>query len=124
MIQIDQALQIGAKYFQIGAAPVVTNRSNSYYKSWQLQLLQVWAKLLQLRTVITNWGRIIINRGRFCKLKQLLQIGPEHPCKIHPQEKHDSLHFLTSNIFGFEENFYLQRIRSKHRSCLQLLMSL
>lgn len=119
MIQIEQALQIGAKYFQIGAAPVVTNRSNSYYKSWQLQLLQVWAKLLQLRTVITNWGRIIINRGRFCKLKQLLQIGPEHPCKIHPQEKHDSLHFLTSNIFGFEENSNLQSSSSKLVGCQQ-----
>ena len=36
LIQIEQVLQIGAKLLQIGAAPVVTNRGNSYYKLGQL----------------------------------------------------------------------------------------
>ena len=44
LIQIEQALQIGAKLFQIRAVPVVTNRSNSHYKSWQFQLLQIGAE--------------------------------------------------------------------------------
>ena len=70
LIQIEQVLQIGA-------APFVTNRGNSYYKSGQFQILQIGAKLLQIRAVITNWGRIITNRGRYYKLGQLLQIGAE-----------------------------------------------
>ena len=78
LIQIEQVLQIGAKLLQIEAAPVVTNRVNSYYKSGQFQLLQIGAKLLQIGAVITNWGRIITNRGRYYKLGQLLQIGAEH----------------------------------------------
>ena len=70
-----------------------TNRSNSYYKSWQFQLLQIGAKLIQIGAVITNWGRIITNWGGYYKLEQLLQIGAEHPSKIQSQQKHNSLHF-------------------------------
>ena len=78
-MQIEQVLQIEAKLLQLGAAPVVTNWGNSYYKSGQFQLLQTGAKLLQIGVVITNWGRIITNRGRYYKLEQLLQIGAEQP---------------------------------------------
>ena len=51
MVQIEQALQIGTKLLQIGAAPVVTNQSNIYYKLKQNyyklgQLLQIAAELL------------------------------------------------------------------------------
>ena len=42
LIQIEQVLQIGAKLLQIGAAPVVTNRGNSYTKLGQL--LQIGAE--------------------------------------------------------------------------------
>ena len=62
LIQIEQVLQIGAKLLQIGAAPVVTNWGNSYYKLGQFQLLQIvpkllqiWAELLQIGAGITNW---------------------------------------------------------------------
>ena len=48
LIQIEQVLQIGAKLLQIGAAPVVANRGNNYYKSGQFQLLQIGAELLQI----------------------------------------------------------------------------
>ena len=77
LIQIEQVLQIEAKLLQIGAVPVVTNRSSSYYKSRQFQLLQIRAKLLQIEAVITNWGRIITSRGRYYKFGQLLRIGAE-----------------------------------------------
>ena len=58
-----------SKYYKLG---------QNYYKSGQFQLLQIgtvlvitnWAKLLQIGTVITNWGRIITNRGRYCESVQ------------------------------------------------------
>ena len=48
LVQIEQALQIGTKLLQIGAAPVVTNQGNIYYKLKQNyyklgQLLQIAA---------------------------------------------------------------------------------
>ena len=76
-MQIEQVLQIEAKLLQIGAAPVVTNWGNSYYKSGQFQLLQIKAVPL-----ITNRGKIITNLGSYYKLGQnyyksgqVLQIG-------------------------------------------------
>ena len=56
IIQIDQVLQIGAKLLQIGAAPVITNWGNSYYKSER------------------NYCKLGQN---YYKSGQLLQIGPE-----------------------------------------------
>ena len=66
LIQIKQVLQIGEKLLQVGAAPVVTNRGNSYYKSGQNyyklgQLLQVGAELLKIGAGIANWGNYYIS---------------------------------------------------------------
>ena len=70
LIQIEQVLQIGAKLLQIGAAPVVTNRGNNYYKSGQFQLLQVGAKLLQVGAELLQIGAGITNWGNYYKLVQ------------------------------------------------------
>ena len=66
LIQIEQVLQIGAKLLQIGAAPVVTNRGNSYCISGQFQLLQLGQnyyksrQVLQIEAIITNRCRTVI----------------------------------------------------------------
>ena len=64
LIQVEQVLRIGAKLLQIGAAPVVANRGNNYYKSGQFQLLQIGAKLLQVGAELLQIGAIITNRCR------------------------------------------------------------
>ena len=56
-------ITIGEKLLHIGAAPIVTNRGNSYNKPGQFQLLQIGAKLLQIEAFITSWNRIITNRA-------------------------------------------------------------
>ena len=92
LIQIEQVLQIGAKLLQIGAAPVVTNWGNSYYKLGQFQLLQIVPKLLQIGQnyyrlgQVLQIGTIITNRCRtgafsiilfiyFINLVSLSQLG-------------------------------------------------
>ena len=67
LIQIEQVLQIGAKLLQIGAAPVVANRGNNYYKSGQFQLLQIGAKLLQIGAELLQIGAGITNWGNYYK---------------------------------------------------------
>ena len=62
--ETEQVLQIGAKLLQIEAAPVVTNRGNSYYKSGKFQLLEIVAKLLQIGAELLQIGAIITNRCR------------------------------------------------------------
>ena len=47
---------------------IITSRgSSSCYKSGQFQLLQIGAKLLQIVTVITNWGQIGIGIANRCR---------------------------------------------------------
>ena len=59
-------LQIGAaSLLQIGASAVTY--WGSHYKLGQ--------PLLQNRATVTNWGKFIINCGRYFKLGQLLQTG-------------------------------------------------
>ena len=70
LIQIEQVLQIGAELLQIGAAPVVTNCGNNYYKSGQFQLLQVGTKLLQVGAELLQIGAGITNWGNYYKLVQ------------------------------------------------------
>ena len=80
-MQIEQILKIGAKLLQIGAAPVVTNRGNSYYKSRQFQLLQIGAKLLQIGAAITNWGnyyKSVQNRWQKLALCKVVPIAKLH----------------------------------------------
>ena len=70
MKQIEQVLQLGAKLLQIGTAPFVKNRGNSYYKSGQFQLLQIGAKLLQIGAELLQIGAGITNWGNYYKSVQ------------------------------------------------------
>ena len=49
---------------QIGAAFVITNRGNSYYKSGQLILLKIGESLLQIEADLLQIAAGVINRFR------------------------------------------------------------
>ena len=59
----------GKGVLQIGAAFLLQIGANAYYKLGQLFYYKLGQGLLQIRAVITNWGKV------YYKLGQVLQIG-------------------------------------------------
>ena len=126
LIQIEQVLQIEEKLLQIGAAPVVTNRGNSYYKSGQNSVNTVSTKVFQaINTFDVNCNNFLIislfltKSSKNCSIiKNLIVVLLNLAVKSELDIESSCAHLQTQNDNGITNGYFLACFMLQKVFCL------